>query len=101
MSVRTTISYEEENTNPEEYVSAFVVCLLLSILGLYTGEGIGGTLQDIKGRGKLIAGVKTDYPPLFFWIRMVLIKDLTLILPRPFQRNSLEARGIFCPRNHY
>jgi ABC-type amino acid transport substrate-binding protein len=30
------------------------------------GEGIGSTFQDIKGRGKLIVGVKTDFPPFGF-----------------------------------
>ena len=33
---------------------------------VYSGEGIAGTFQDVKRRGKLIAGVKTDYPPLGF-----------------------------------
>ena len=41
--------------------------LLLFVLALLSlvssGEGIAGTLQDVKGRGKLIAGVKTDFPP--------------------------------------
>ena len=44
--------------------------LLLSIFCflflVYSGAGIAGTLQDVKKRGKLIAGVKTDYPPLGF-----------------------------------
>ncbi len=29
-------------------------------------EGSAGTLQDVKARGKLIAGVKTDFPPFGF-----------------------------------
>jgi len=33
---------------------------------VYSAQGIAGTLQDVKRRGKLIAGVKTDYPPLGF-----------------------------------
>jgi polar amino acid transport system substrate-binding protein len=37
---------------------------LLSLLPF--GDGVAGTLQDIKARGKLIVGVKTDYPPLGF-----------------------------------
>jgi len=28
-----------------------------------SGDGTAGTLQDVKTRGKLIAGVKADYPP--------------------------------------
>jgi ABC-type amino acid transport substrate-binding protein len=27
------------------------------------GEGIAGTLKDVKARGRLIAGVRTDLPP--------------------------------------
>jgi polar amino acid transport system substrate-binding protein len=40
--------------------------LVLGLLFLVSSEGIAGTLQDVKRRGKLIAGVKTDYPPLGF-----------------------------------
>ncbi len=40
-----------------------VFCVLSLI---YSGEGRAGTLQDVKRRGKLIAGVKTEYPPLAF-----------------------------------
>jgi ABC-type amino acid transport substrate-binding protein len=32
----------------------------------YFGEGIAGTLQDVKARGRLIAGVRTDLPPFGF-----------------------------------
>jgi polar amino acid transport system substrate-binding protein len=41
----------------------FVFCFLPLV---YFGKGIAGTLQDVKKRGKLIAGVKTEYPPLGF-----------------------------------
>ncbi len=40
-----------------------VFCLLPFV---FSREGFAGTLQDVKRRGKLIAGVKTDYPPLGF-----------------------------------
>jgi len=41
-----------------------VLLLFLGLLFLFRlGEGVAGTLQDVKARGKLIAGVKTDYPP--------------------------------------
>ena len=57
--------YEEENNHEEEYVS--VLLFVFGFLSLaYSGEGIAGTLQDVKRRGKLIVGVKTDYPPLGF-----------------------------------
>jgi ABC-type amino acid transport substrate-binding protein len=41
----------------------FVFCFVSLVL---SGEGIAGTLQDVKKRGKLIVGVKTDYPPFGF-----------------------------------
>ncbi len=41
---------------------------LLFLAGLLSlsliGDGFAGTLQDVKARGKLIVGVKTDFPPL-------------------------------------
>ena len=41
--------------------------LFLGLLSLFPfGGGLAGTLQDVKARGKLIAGVKTDFPPLGF-----------------------------------
>jgi ABC-type amino acid transport substrate-binding protein len=48
--------------------NAFLLLLIVfSFLSLvYFGEGIAGTLQDVKRRGKLIAGAKTEYPPLSF-----------------------------------
>lgn len=47
---------------------SFLVLLLISgILSMITiGQGVAGTLQDVKARGKLIAGVKTDFPPFGF-----------------------------------
>ena len=46
------------------------VLVLSSIFSLFFlisfGDGIAGTLQDIKARGKLIGGVKTDFPPFGF-----------------------------------
>ena len=43
---------------------------LLAVLGMlsliFLGEGKAGTLQDIKARGKLLAGVNTDFPPFGF-----------------------------------
>ena len=47
---------------------AFLSLLLfIGFLSLFPlGDGVAGTLQDIKARGKLIVGVKTDSPPLGF-----------------------------------
>ena len=47
--------------------AALVLLISLCVLSLIPyGEGIGATLQDIKARGKLIVGVKTDFPPFGF-----------------------------------
>jgi ABC-type amino acid transport substrate-binding protein len=44
-----------------------VSIVLLGIVSLFpSGEGFAGTLQDVKARGKLIVGVKTDFPPFGF-----------------------------------
>jgi polar amino acid transport system substrate-binding protein len=44
-------------------ISLILFCILSLLL---LGEGSAGTLQDVKARGKLIAGVKTDFPPFGF-----------------------------------
>jgi len=42
-------------------LSVFGICLLF-----FLAEAWSGTLQDIKARGRLLAGVKTDFPPFGF-----------------------------------
>ncbi len=46
------------------------IFILLIVIGICSflslGEATAGTLQDIKARGKLLAGVKTDFPPFGF-----------------------------------
>jgi len=49
--------------NHRSLLLLFIFCFLFL---LYSGEGIARTLQDVKRSGKLIAGVKTEYPPLGF-----------------------------------
>ena len=47
-----------------------VILFLLISLGLlswaWSDDGFAGTLQDIKARGKLITGIRTDFPPFGF-----------------------------------
>ncbi len=44
-----------------------VLLLLVGLLSFFPfGDGVAGTLQDIKERGQLIVGVKTDSPPFGF-----------------------------------
>jgi ABC-type amino acid transport substrate-binding protein len=52
-----------------------VLLLVLVLLSLVSsGEGFAGTLQEVKERGKLIAGVKTDFPPFGFLDKKGVIK---------------------------
>jgi polar amino acid transport system substrate-binding protein len=47
--------------------SRFLGLSILVLLYLFPfGEGVAGTLQDVKARGTLIVGVKTDFPPFGF-----------------------------------
>jgi polar amino acid transport system substrate-binding protein len=46
--------------------SLFLLLAFCFVSLVVFGEGIAGTLQDVKRRGKLIVGVKTDYPPFGF-----------------------------------
>ncbi len=47
--------------------SRFLGLFFLVLLSTFPlREGVAGTLQDVRGRGKLTVGVKTDYPPLGF-----------------------------------
>jgi polar amino acid transport system substrate-binding protein len=46
--------------------SLFLLLVFCLLSFVFSREGIAGTLQDVRRRGKLIAGVKTDYPPLGF-----------------------------------
>jgi putative glutamine transport system substrate-binding protein len=51
--------------------TVLVLLISLCVLSLIPyGEGIGATLQDIRARGKLIAGVKADFPPFGFMDEM-------------------------------
>jgi ABC-type amino acid transport substrate-binding protein len=47
--------------------SRFLGLSVLVFLSLFRfGDGVAGTLQNVKARGKLIVGVKTDFPPFGF-----------------------------------
>lgn len=42
----------------------FTVLVIAALL--FAGASFAGTLQDVKARGKILAGVKTDFPPFGF-----------------------------------
>ncbi len=59
--------------------SSFGGLSILVLLCLFPfGDGVAGTLQDVKARGKLIVGVKTDYPPLGFLDKKGVNKGLDI-----------------------
>lgn len=77
--------------------------LVIHVLSLflwfpYLGEGVAGTLQDVKARGKLIVGVKTDYPPLGFLDKKGVNKgfdiDIAKILSKELLGNEKKAEFV-------
>jgi ABC-type amino acid transport substrate-binding protein len=55
-------------------ISVFVISIILFFALL--GDVMGGTLQDVKARGRLIVGVRTDFPPMGFVDRKGVRKGL-------------------------
>ncbi len=47
-------------------ITQFTLFLLAFLSFFPSGAGVAGTLQDVKARGRLIVGVKTDFPPFGF-----------------------------------
>jgi polar amino acid transport system substrate-binding protein len=68
--------------------NTFLVSLLfLGLVSLFPfGDGVAGTLHDIKARGKLIVGVKTDYPPLGFLDEKGVNKGLDIDIARALSK---------------
>ncbi len=44
----------------------FNACIAFLLLIFNVGAAIAGSMEDIKARGELVVGVKTDYPPYGF-----------------------------------
>jgi polar amino acid transport system substrate-binding protein len=57
-------SLEGTSMNRNAFLSLLLFFSLLSLV--CSANGVAGTLQDVTKRGNLIAGVKTEYPPLGF-----------------------------------
>lgn len=67
--------------------TSLLLLLVLCFLSIvYPGEGSAGTLQDVKRRGKLIAGVKTEYPPLGFLDNKGVHKGFDIDIARTLAR---------------
>jgi len=73
---------------------SLVLSLVFCFLSLvYSGEGTSGTLQDVKKRGKLIAGVKTDYPPLGFLDKKGVNKGFDIDIAKALAKELFGNEG--------
>jgi polar amino acid transport system substrate-binding protein len=71
-----------------------LLLLFFSLLALVSsGEGVAGTLQDVKARGKLIVGVKTDYPPLGFLDKKGVNKGFDIDIAKALSKELLGNEG--------
>jgi ABC-type amino acid transport substrate-binding protein len=67
-----------------------VLLLLVGLLSLFPfGEGVARTLQDVKARGKLIAGVKTDFPPFGFLDKKGVNKGFDIDIAKALSKELL------------
>ena len=66
--------------------SLFLLLVFCFLSLVYSGQGIAGTLQDVKRRSKLIAGVKTDYPPLGFLDKKGLNKGFDIDIAKALSK---------------
>jgi ABC-type amino acid transport substrate-binding protein len=60
--------------------------IFIILLAILSEPGIAGTLQEIKERGRLIAGVKTDFPPFGFLDEKGANKGLDIDIARILAR---------------
>jgi ABC-type amino acid transport substrate-binding protein len=56
-------------------------------------EGVAGTLQDVKVRGKLIAGVKTDFPPFGFLDKKGVNKGFDIEIAKALSKELFGNEG--------
>ena len=74
---------------------SLLLLLVFCFLSLvYSGEGIAGTLQDVKRRGKLFAGVKTEYPPLGFLDNKGVNKGFDIDIARTLAKELFGREGV-------
>jgi polar amino acid transport system substrate-binding protein len=70
---------------------AFLSLLLfIGFLSLFPlEEGVAGTLQDVKARGELIVGVKTDFPPFGFLDKKGVNKGFDIDIAKALSKELL------------
>lgn len=70
---------------------------LLLFIGLISlspfGEGVAETLQDVKARGKLITGVKVDFPPFGFLDKKGVYKGFDIDIAKALSKGLFGNEG--------
>jgi ABC-type amino acid transport substrate-binding protein len=73
------------------FLLLLLVLVLLSLVS--SGGGFAGTLRDVKARGKLIAGVKTDFPPFGFLDKKGVIKGFDIDMAKALSKELFGNEG--------
>jgi ABC-type amino acid transport substrate-binding protein len=74
--------------------TTLLLLLVFCFLSLVcSGGGIAGTLQDVKRRGKLIVGVKTDYPPFGFLDKKGVNRGFDIDIAKAFSKELFGNAG--------
>jgi len=72
----------------------FPVLVIVSLL--LAGASFAGTLQDVKARGKILAGVKTDFPPFGFVDEKGVNKGFDVDIAKALAKALYSALGGLC-----
>lgn len=67
--------------------------MVVLFVSLYE-EGFSGKLQDVKARGKIVVGVKIDFPPFGFVDKTGMNKGFDIDLARALGRELLRKKGV-------
>ena len=73
--------------------SLFLLLVFGFLFLVLSREGIAGTLQDVKRRGKLIVGVKTDYPPFGFLDKKGVNKGFDIDIAKALAKELFGNEG--------
>ncbi len=63
------------------------------LLWAFSGDGAAGTLQEVRARGKLIAGVKTDFPPFGFLDKKGVNKGIDIDISKVLSKELFGNEG--------
>ncbi len=71
-----------------DFILPVVASVILSLVCF--GQGMAGTLQDVRARGRLIAGVRTDLPPFGFRDKDGSIKGIDIDSAKALAKELFE-----------